>query len=197
MCECPNGFTGDNCETSTDCSDNVTSIQLTPEEEKKTTGEYVCEDGTCLNDTHVCIECGPGFHFCRCYDVFVGINCTQNAYYCQNIQYLNGSSVNDTMPFTFSNGFKGISCKQSVYDCDYMECLNNTFCTSSSSTFPSSRCHCPDGISASGSYCDLSKYILLFYIISNNCSNNYASWRITPMSSHGPKPKGAPSVPGS
>ncbi|XP_033097422.1 adhesion G protein-coupled receptor L4-like [Anneissia japonica] len=113
-----------------------------------------CDSNPCQNGG-TCEDTVNGYRCARSLE-WNGKNCTADAYDCQNIQYLNGSSVNDTMPFTFSNGFKGICCKQSVYDCDYIKCLNDTFCKMSN--FTTQRCYCPDGISAIGSQCNLSVY---------------------------------------
>jgi len=135
FCNCPNGFSGDYCQTS------ICSIS-----------------SPCGGPVNVCVPnlsapSGNGYT-CECYRGDTGTNCEIT--YCMSHPSLceNGGTCQNSTGYPYwacdcINGFHGSNCQ--ISPCDYHPCQNTGTCVLSNSSITGFTCTCPNGYT--GDYC--------------------------------------------
>ncbi|XP_022096135.1 uncharacterized protein LOC110982186 [Acanthaster planci] len=134
-CNCPDGFTGINCETAIDA----------------------CQSAPCMNGGQ-CSSDASGYT-CNCPDGFTGINCETAIDACQSAPCMNGGQCSsDASGYTCNcpGGFTGINCETASPQpdpCDSNPCMKGAVCNSTGQAY---KCSCPAGFIGTNCETDIS-----------------------------------------
>ena len=103
ICQCVAGFTGANCDVSTDA----------------------CASQPCANNS-TCISNSTGIFYCVCADGFTGSTCEEHLLLCDDVTCFNGTCSERTGLCVCDAGFTGELCDSDLNECMSAPCVNGT-----------------------------------------------------------------------